>query len=502
MTPSPSSPSPPSRPQRVVVLGASLAGALAAAAAASSGAARTVTVLERDELPTTPRPRSGVPQGRQPHVFLLRGLLAVEELLPGFRDDLRAAGAVEIDTGDLAWNSELGWQPTGRPQFALLSATRPLFEDVVRRRVAQLPGVEVRDGVRVEGLRRGEPGDAAWWVDLADGTSVAADLVVDATGRSSRLPVWLDALGVSPARVTDVDARVGYASRLYALAPGVVAPTGVVVQQSPGDPQGGLALPVEGGRWIVAGVGSGALRPPRDDDGFVAHLRGLRDGALAEIHDAGRAEGEVAVHRQTGNRRHHYEDVRDWPAGLLVTGDALCAFDPVYGHGVTVAACEALVLRDALGRGLRPGGERRVLRRLAREAAVPWAIATGEDLRFATSEGRPPAVSALLGRWTRQVGLLAVHGDELAHRTTSTVYHLMGPPRLLLRPRLVVAAVRARLRGFGPATERPLVVRPDTGAGDARRARAGSSAHVPDGAHTDPGGHDAGRAADASPAGR
>lgn len=479
----------PQHPRRVVVLGASLAGAFAAAAAAADPVpGRTVTVLERDELPATPRPRSGVPQGRQPHVFLYRGLLAVEELLPGFRADLHAAGAVEIDTGDLAWTSELGWQPTGRPQYAVLSATRPLFEHVVRRRVAQLPGVEIRDGVRVEGVRRGDgarpddgtaadpdgrgadggDGSPAWWVDLADGTSVPADLVVDATGRSSRLPVWLAAAGVAPARVTEVDAHVGYSSRVYALDPGSVVAPGVVVQHSPTDPRGGIALPVEGGRWLVGGVGAGQ-RPPRDAESLAEYLSGLRDRALADIHGAGRPEGDVAVHRQTGNRRHHYEDVRDWPAGLLVTGDALCAFNPVYGQGVTVAACEAVVLRDALRRGLRRGDERRLLRRFARVAALPWAIATGEDLRYPSSDGRQPALTAFLGRWTRQLGLLSVHGDELAHGTTMRVYHLMGSPLLLLRPGLVARVVRAHLRGYGPANPRPPVVRGDVaehGAGD------------------------------------
>ncbi|WP_258725595.1 NAD(P)/FAD-dependent oxidoreductase [Cellulomonas sp. NS3] len=444
------------QPRHVVVLGASLAGSFAAAAAAAAG--RTVTVLERDELPDAPRPRSGVPQGRQPHVFLYRGMLAVEELLPGFRDELHAAGAVEIDTGTLAWNSERGWQPTGRPQFAVLSATRPLFEDVVRRRVAALPGVTLRDGVRVTGLRRGDVGAGpAWWVDLADGTSVAADLVVDATGRSSRLPVWLAAAGVAPARVTEVDAHVGYSARVYALDPGSVAAPGIVIQASPDDPRGGIALPVEGGRWIVGGVGVGQ-RPPRDADALAAYLAGLRDGALAELHAAGRPEGDVAVHRQTGNRRHHYEDVRNWPAGLLVVGDAMCAFNPVYGQGVTVAACEALVLRDALRRGLRDGDERRLLRRFARVAALPWSIATGEDLRYASSDGRQPAVTALLGRWTRELGRLSVHGDELAHSTTMRVYHLMGSPWLLLRPGLVAAALRARVRGYGPAAGRPAIV--------------------------------------------
>ncbi|MDD9206185.1 FAD-binding protein [Georgenia sp. 10Sc9-8] len=100
------------RGRRVVVLGAGLAGLLAAAAASGDG--RRVMVLERDVLPDRPLPRDGVPQGRQPHVFLHRGLRAIEELLPGFAEQLAAAGAVALDTGDLAWLGASGWAPPGR----------------------------------------------------------------------------------------------------------------------------------------------------------------------------------------------------------------------------------------------------------------------------------------------------------------------------------------------------------------------------------------------------
>src|SRR5829696_571172 len=114
-------------PSRVVVLGAGLAGAFAAAAAAAPG--RTVTLVERDVLPAQPAARPGVPQGRLLHIYLHRGLLAIEELLPGFRAEMHAAGAVSVHTGRLAWLSELGWMPRGFG-FEVLSATRPLLEHV------------------------------------------------------------------------------------------------------------------------------------------------------------------------------------------------------------------------------------------------------------------------------------------------------------------------------------------------------------------------------------
>ena len=443
------------RPSRVVVLGAGLAGAFAAAAAAAPG--RTVTLVERDVLPTAPAARPGVPQGRLLHVYLHRGLLAVEELLPGFRAEMQAAGAVSFDSGDLAWLGEFGWGPTGRRQFPLLSATRPLVEHLVLERVRALPGVLVRDGVRVQRVRRGAgPDEPAWWVESA-GLPLPADLLVDATGRSSRLPVWLAAAGVRAAEVSEVDAHIGYAARRYAMDGVEVGPPGVVVLQTPRDPAGGIALPVEDGRWLVGAIGAGDLRPPRDAEGFTRFLDGLRHDAVAQLARAGTPEGDVVVHRQTGNRRHHYERVRDWPPGLLVVGDALCAFNPVYGQGVTVAACEALVLRDALRRGLAAGDERRILRRFVRVAALPWAVSTSSDLRYST-DTRPSPLQALLGRWTQELDRLTSHGDVLAQATVARVYHLMASPLLLLRPGLLVAALRARRHGYGPAVPAPEVM--------------------------------------------
>lgn len=436
----------------MVIVGGSVAGMLAAAALAGPG--RTITLLERDALPDGPEPRKGVPQGRQPHVFLHRGLLTIEELLPGFGGDLRAAGAVPLDTGHLAWLGESGWAPRAE-QYGIASATRPLFEHVLRRRVLALPGVELRDRTTVSGLRRGWSGGPPWWVDTEGGDAVRADLVIDASGRSSRLPHWLAALGAPAARTSQVDARVGYATTEVAVPAGTVAADGIVLLQTP-DRSGGLALPVEGDRWLVCAVGSGARRPGREREAFVGSLAGLPDPALADL--VGTSDGDIAVHRQTGNVRHHYDQVRGWPAGLLVVGDALCSFNPVYGQGVTVAALEALALRDA---ARRPLHTQRLLRRFARLVDLPWQIATSEDLRYPAAGGRAPRFSALFSRWTRELGRLGAHGDVVAQASMARVYHLMGSPLLLVRPTLVARSLRARRRGYGEPTPRPRVLTSD-----------------------------------------
>ncbi|MDC7120499.1 NAD(P)-binding protein, partial [Cellulomonas fimi] len=431
--------------RHVVVLGAGMAGLLAAAALARPG--RTVTVVERDDLPDTPRPRRGVPQSPQPHIYLHRGLAAIEDLLPGTRADLLAAGALAIDTGDLAWLASAGWSAPV-PQLDILSVSRPVFEHVVRARVLRLPGVVLRTAAHVDGLAHapvGGPDSHPWAVEVAGDEPLLADLVVDATGRSSRLPVWLEHLGVSPPRTDLLDARVGYASWVVDLPHDRVGVPGIVVQAQPGAP-GGIALPVEGDRWIVGVVGAGDLRPPRDADGLRALLDALPDPAIAELADAGSAVSDVAVHRQTGNQRHRYDLLPDWPDGLLAVGDALCAFNPVYGQGVTVAALEAVALRtaDRRGRLARPGGTRALLRRFRRLADLPWGIATGVDRDFVPTARRASPVDRAMGRWIGEVNRLGTHGDTRAQLALGRLYHLVGSPLALLHPALVAPPPPAR----------------------------------------------------------
>ncbi len=441
---------PAEAPRQVVVVGASMAGLFAAAAAA--GTSNSVLVLERDFLPGTPKPRAGVPQSAQPHVFLFRGLLALEDLLPGLGQEFLDRGAVPFDTGDLPWLTQHGWLPVGRRAFEVLSMTRPLFEHTVRRRVEGLPGVQIREGCRVTSLRRC---NRRWEVGVAEEAPVLADLVIDASGRSSRLPIWLANAGMSAAPVAEVDTNLGYATRMYAAVPSQMTAVGVVIQQTPATLVGGMALQVEDDRWLVTAVGCGEHRPPRDATGFESFLERLPDPALAQLIRHAEPVSEVAVHRQTGNRRHHYEQVPAWPDGLLVVGDALCAFNPIYGQGITVAACEAVLLRQVLAAALAPGYTHRLLRKFAAVVSLPWAIATSEDLRYPTSKGPQALPQALFGQWARHLARLAVHGNPRAHAVLSRVYHLMGSPAQFFHPALVAAALQVRLTGYGPPAPRP-----------------------------------------------
>lgn len=423
-----------------IVIGAGLAGILTAAALAGTGWG--VTVLERDRLPAGAAHRRGVPQDRQAHILLHRGMQAIDGLLPGFRTELLARDAVPFDSGRMPWLGEFGWLSNEQPSWEVVSATRPLMDAVARDLLGKLPGVRVRDGRRVHSLEQ-VPGG---WRVLADSEDepaldLSAPVVVDASGRSSRLSHWL------PGRRPEaelVDAHVGYAGRLHVARGGPPLQTGLAIIGRVPDGSSGLALPVEQGHWMVSAAGMGDSRPPRDAAGYQCFFARLRDPAIADLLTVLEPAGEVAVHRQTSNRRFGWGRHADWPAGLLVLGDALCSLDPIYGQGITVAAMQAELLRDALAAGRAV--DRRLQRRLLAVTDLPWSIATGNDLRYPSCPASPTRSQQLSAAFTSRLGQLAAAGDPRATKAFSDVYHLMAPPTAFLRPSLLAAAVRPPTR--------------------------------------------------------
>lgn len=192
------------RRDRAVVLGGGMACLLAARSLADHFA--EVVIVDRDELGPELEMRRGVPQGRHTHALLAHGRDLLERLFPGLTDELVTAGA---PTGDMLADTDLcfgGYRfARGQSGLAMVSVTRPVLERAVRRRVAAFPGVAFYGGRDVVGLltecdRLRVRGVRVY--GRADGSAeeeLGADLVVEATGRGSRLPAFLAGLGL-PAR--------------------------------------------------------------------------------------------------------------------------------------------------------------------------------------------------------------------------------------------------------------------------------------------------------------
>jgi 2-polyprenyl-6-methoxyphenol hydroxylase-like FAD-dependent oxidoreductase len=440
--------------RHAVVAGGSMAGKLAARVL--SDHFDDVTLLERDRFPETPTARKGLPQGRHVHVLLGRGRRVLETLLPGLTDELVQAGAELMDaTRDVEWLGPYGWYVRFPGDLELLASSRDLIDWGARSRVAALANVRIRQGVDVTGLILGPGGGARVagvrlrgrpsGLEADQGEAeLAADLVVVADGRNSRLPEWLIALGYEPPRETVINSFQGCASRLYRPPARVRADwKALYIQQAPpDDPRGGLVSVVEGGLWLVSLVGGDGDYPPVDEAGFLDFARSLRSPALYEVITGAEPLTPITGQRATENRRRHDDCLKLFPDGVVALGDAACAFNPVYGQGMTAAVLGAEVLDRWLqgeSSHLSPGRGRVFQHDLTRATAAAWQLSTGADYGLRTTEGPPQGrVARLTGRYTAGVMRASTRRPWVRRRLTKVLY-LLRPPRALFGAGVLVS---------------------------------------------------------------
>jgi 2-polyprenyl-6-methoxyphenol hydroxylase-like FAD-dependent oxidoreductase len=366
--------------------------------------------------------------------------------------------------------SPCGWYVRFPGELLLLGCTRDLIDWGVRGRVAALPNVRTRQGADVAGLIR-EPGGArvaGVWLrartadDEVDfrGAELPADLVIVADGRNSRLPDWLTSLGCDPPEERVVNSFQGYASRLY-RSPAEFASDwkGLYIQQAPpDDPRGGIIVPVEGGRWLVSLLGGDGHYPPTDEAGFLAFARSLRSPALYEAIAGAEPLTPIAGQRATENRLRLYDHLGGFPDGVVALGDAVCAFNPVYGQGMTAAALGAEVLDRWLREELsyrRPGRSRVFQRCLARATAAAWKLSAGADYGFRTTQGPPQGrLARLTGGYLAAV-MRAATRRPWVRRRLAEVLHLLRPPSVLFGPSVLAGLAWDWLAGrFGAGARR------------------------------------------------
>lgn len=366
---------------KAVVLGGGLAGVLAASALA--GRFDRVTVLESGSYPAGPVPRTGMPQAYHSHVLVTGGEQALEALLPGVVAELLAHGAERrgLSSGTLMLNAD-GWFRRCATGSGLLSCSRWLLDHVVRNRALADGAISVGESTVVQGLAGDASGIAGVRVRNSDGRTetIRADLVIDATGRRSRSVQWLADLGGPAVAEETIDSGLAYATRFYqapqALSTAMPA-VAIHPPATPGQPaRGGTLYPIEGSRWVVTMTGTRGGEPPVDDRGFEEFARFLRSPVIAELIGAAVPLGPARPYRNTANRRRYFERA-SLPSGFLVVGDALSSLNPLYSHGMSVAALSALRLREEYAEGQPVTTELQAA--MAAVADRPWRMATSKD---------------------------------------------------------------------------------------------------------------------------
>jgi 2-polyprenyl-6-methoxyphenol hydroxylase-like FAD-dependent oxidoreductase len=339
-----------------VVLGAGMAGLLTARVL--SDFYDRVTIVERDRLLDNPIQQMGIPQRRRLHGFPSRGCRQLDDFFPGILGDM------------------------------------PFVDLHVRRRVAAIPHVNLLDHHNVW-----EPTvitrDRVSGVLLADRdtgkrTAMDADLVVDAMGRGARTSAFLEKLGYGRPAEHRSAANWAYSSRLLRVPDGDFIEKVMLIDPGMGLPRAGLSAHGND-TWILT-VGRLAAdgEPPADLADMLALVeRSLPSAILAGLRTAQPLD-DVAIFRDTAGVWRRYDQMQEFPAGLLVIGDALCSLDPVYGNGTTMVALEALALREYL----RDESEnpQRFFRAAAGYIGPAWAMSEANDAHRRRSRFRSNTV--------------------------------------------------------------------------------------------------------------
>ena len=458
--------------KKALIIGGGIAGLLSARVL--SDEYDEVLVIERDDRPEKPGTRPGAPQSFHLHQVLPRGEQILEGLFPGFLADLRAGGAFPMQNTLVQMTNPYGTIPFPGDGNGF-TYNRGLLEWVLRQRVQALPNVHflyhqevtglatTTDYLRVTGIHIRERGQ------LQQQITLSGDLVIEASGRSSKLRQWLAALGYGLAEDEHVTSGIGYSTRYYKIPPHKRNVAVIVVDPDPatGYYTGGVLKAIEGDMWAVCLGGAGGQYPPTDAKGFEEGFTQLVSPVLAEILQGAEPLTEPRGYRLPECVRHHYEQMERWPAGLLVLGDAFCSFDPIYGQGMTVAAIETNTLATCLCEEQgQPGFERRTLK-LMQDAIYPaWWRSTIEDLRWpgVTYSGPAPL---------KDVPLLHKYFDLCLKQSTLKLIQLMQKGQfnplfmnyflmnwLFISPRSVINAsmLDSLLEGETPAEKQAILL--------------------------------------------
>lgn len=442
-----------------LVIGGSLAGLMAARVLADHF--QQVTIVERDGLPDTAVPRAGVPQAQQWHGLMARGYRIMQALYPDLTARLLADGIPLPDSLRdyiVFGTSGAGYLPRWPSGIHIPVCSRTRLEWHVRQLTLARPNITAVCHAAVLGLLANETKTAVNGVQIRyrrnathSGTAqLTADLVVDASGRHTRIDQWLTAQGWTPPPQTRIETAVHYATRFYRpTAPQPDWNGLIVTMQFPHNARFGGLRTIEDGLWQVALAGMNGERPPTDDTGYAAYAAQLASPIIAQALETAVAITPALAYHSPWVCRRHVDRLRQPPRRLLMVGDALCAYNPLYGQGMTSAAVCAEQLQEVLAqRSGLDGVETAVHKQLVQATNQLWQQATRLDRLWQNPDPQSWTVTQrLLHRISAETLPLLMEDQALFLRGTQ-VRHLLAPVWTGVNGRFVLRLL-GRLVGMG-----------------------------------------------------
>lgn len=418
---------------RAIVIGGSMAGLVAARAL--SDHFQEVFLLERDRFENVVEHRRGVPQGRHAHGLLASGRNTLERFFPGLFEEAVSVGAVDCQmTRDALWCFDGGEHVRFESDLDNIMISRPMLEGIVRARLRQVPYVYFWDGCQVDGLAATSDNSRVTGINV-HGDTMPADLVVDATGRGSRSPQWLEFMGYEVPKQERIEVNIAYTTRKFRYAPhhlnGALFAS---IAATPESRRGGLILVQEGDIWTVT-MNAYGVSIPTELPAFIEFAKTLPAPYIYDVISQAEPVGEALAARFPASVRQRYESMSRFPEGYLILGDAISSFNPVYGQGMSVAALEAFELDKALRKGSR-NLAKRFFAQAAKVVDPPWILTAGNDLRMPGVVGQNTAMARFLNWYIAQLHISARTDSRMA-MAFQQVTNLLAPPQSLFKAGVV-----------------------------------------------------------------
>ncbi|OUA54611.1 FAD dependent oxidoreductase [Bacillus thuringiensis] len=375
--------------EKALVIGAGIAGLLTARVLSSHF--EKVIVVEKDELPQKPSERPGTPQDFHPHRVLPRGEIIMNRFFPGYVDDLLNLGAHNVKNDKM-----IRFSPYGALELVIerkgAASSRALLEWTIRQRVQEIPNVHFYSKQAVTGLLASSDHKRVIGIhiqerdELKTKRTVLTDLVVDTCGRQSKLNKWLTSMGYDVPEPECLKVNFGYSTRYYKVPSHIKEKLSAISEGDPAKNVGavGLLYIEDNIAQALLFVAGGTHYPPTNSKEYEKELDSLVTPMMRELIKELEPISVPRGFRAQESIRQHFEQMENWPSGLLVLGDAFCNFDPIYGQGMTVAAIEAEMLDTCLKEHSthKPGFEHKVLQRMQQAIEPAWWLSSIADLRW------------------------------------------------------------------------------------------------------------------------
>ncbi len=442
--------SPLTNRRHAIVLGGSFAGLMTAKVLSQHY--RKVTIIEKDTVHRYPESRKGQSHTKHLHGFLPCALDILFNYFPGLLKEIADNGGVLNDFGtSMNWFTHGGFKKNVFLDIQGVSLSRPLLEHLVREHVLAVPNITILDNRTAKALLSSDDQQKVTGVmveDKSDGslTRLDADLVVDCTGRGSRTSEWLKEMGYAEVPVSKVKINVTYTTRLYKRDPND-ARTGswmACTPEAPKERRNGAAFPIEGNKWIISVGGWHGEQAATEEKNFLEFLKTLPNPNIYDIASTCEPLSDIIQYKYPVSVRRNYEKMFRFPTGLLLLGDSVSSFNPVYGQGISSACLQAVELDKLMSENI---DEKKLaktyFKRTLKIKNKLWQMSTNEDFRFPETTGTRPFGIFLVNKYVSLVHKATIK-DEVVCKTFLKVMGLIDSPANLLRPRIVWRILRAK----------------------------------------------------------